>query len=91
MIKLTKEEKEQLHSYEKGEWRSVKNLKSEMSRYRAMAKATLQKDKRVNIRISSYDLEGVQKKAIETGIPYQTLMASVIHRYVSGKLSEKAA
>ncbi len=78
-------------SYERGEWRSVKNLKSEMNRYRTIARATLRKDKRVNIRLSSQDLEGLQKKAIEDGIPYQTLMASVIHRYVSGRLLEKAA
>ena len=91
MIKLTKEEKELLNSYEKGEWHSVKNLKSEMNRYQSMAKATLQKDKRVNIRISSQDLEGLQKKAIEDGLPYQTLMASVLHRYVAGRLSEKPA
>ena len=89
MTKLTKEEKEILDSYERGEWRSVKNSKNEMSRYQAMAKATSKKDKRVNIRISGQDLEGVQKKAMEDGIPYQTLIASVIHRYVSGRLSEK--
>ena len=91
MSKLSKEEKELLASYERGEWRSVKNLKSEMNRYRTIARATLRKDKRVNIRLSSQDLEGLQKKAIEDGIPYQTLMASVIHRYVSGRLLEKAA
>ena len=91
MTQLTKEEKDLLRSYERNEWRSVKNLKSEMSRYQAMAKATLQKDKRTNIRISSHDLEGIQKKAIENGIPYQTLIASVIHRYVSGRLTEKSA
>ena len=91
MSKLTKEEKNLLDSYDKNEWHSVKNLKSEMGRYRAMAKATLQKDKRVNIRISSQDLEGVQKRSIEDGIPYQTLMASIIHRYVTGRFSEKRA
>lgn len=91
MAKLTKEEKDLLGSYKRGEWRSVKHVKSEMSRYQAMAKATLQKDKRVNIRLSSHDLEGVQKKAIENGLPYQTLIASVIHRYVSGRFSEKVA
>lgn len=89
MIKLSKEEKDLLDSYERGEWRPVKNLKSEMNRYRAMAKATLRKNKRVNIRLSSQDLEGVQKRAIEDGIPYQTLIASIIHRYVSGRLSDR--
>ncbi len=89
MGKLTKEEKDLLDSYERGEWYSVKNLKNKMKRYQAMAKTTLRKDKRVNIRISGQDLEGVQKKAMEDGIPYQTLIASVIHRYVSGRLSER--
>ena len=86
MDKLTKEEKDLLVSYERGEWRSVKNLKREMSRYQAMAKATIRKDKRVNIRISSQDLERVQKRAIEDGIPYQTLISSLLHQYVSGRL-----
>ncbi len=89
MAKLTKEEKDLLDSYERGEWHSVKNLKKEVSRYQAMAKATSKKDKRVNIRISGQDLEGVQKKAMQDGIPYQTLIASVIHRYVSGRLMER--
>ena len=89
MIKLTKDEKDLLDSYEKNQWHSVKNVKNEMSRYRAMAKTTLRKDKRVNIRISSQDLGSVQKKSIEDGIPYQTLMASIIHRYVTGRFSEK--
>ena len=91
MSKLTKEEKEMLDSYERGEWHSVKNLGSEIKRYQAMARATLRKDKRVNIRISSHDLERLQKKAIEDGIPYQTLIASLIHRFVSGQLINKAA
>jgi predicted DNA binding CopG/RHH family protein len=89
MVKLNKEEKDLLGSYERGEWHSVKNVKHQMSQYQAMAKATLKKDKRVNIRISSQDLEGVQKKSIEYGIPYQTFIASIIHRYVSGALFEK--
>ncbi len=89
MAKLTKEEKDLLNSYEKGEWRSVKNLKHEINRYQAMAKATSRKDKRINIRISGQDLEGVQKKAMEDGIPYQTLIASLIHKYVSGRISER--
>lgn len=53
-----------------------------------MAKETLKKNKRINIRVSERDLEGVQKKAIEEGLPYQTLIASVIHKYVSGRLVE---
>lgn len=69
MAKLTKEEKDLLSSYERSEWRSVKHVKSEMSRYQAMAKATLHKDKRINIRLSSQDLEGVQKKPLKMVSP----------------------
>ena len=91
MSKVTKEERNLLNSYERGEWRSVKNLEKEMNRYQQIAKATYKKDKRVNIRISSKDLEGIQKKAIEEGIPYQTLISSVLHKYISGTLTRKAA
>ncbi len=63
----------------------------ELERYRQYARATFKKDMRVNIRISRKDLEALQKRALEEGIPYQTLMASVLHKYVSGRLVEKQA
>ena len=53
------------------------------------AKATFKKDKRVNIRISRKDLEAIQTRVLEEGIPYQTLMASILHKYMSGRLAEK--
>jgi predicted DNA binding CopG/RHH family protein len=81
-------EKEILASFERGEWKPVRNQKGEIARFRAAAEATLLKDKRVNIRISSRDLEGLQAKAAEEGVPYQTLMASVLHKFVSGRLVE---
>jgi len=81
-------EAEILASFDRGEWKSVPNLKREMARYTAMATASLLKDKRVNIRISSRDLENIQSKAAEEAIPYQTLMASVLHKYVTGRLIE---
>ena len=86
MARLSKWEKDLVRSVEAGEWRSVKNLPSEIRRYQAMARATLNKDRRINIRISSRDLFGVQRKAQEEGIPYQTLISSVIHKYVAGSL-----
>ena len=85
-MKLNKEEREIVKSYEKGEWHSVRNLKSRIKQHQEYAKATFRKDKRVNIRISSKDLEGVQTIALEEGIPYQTFLASIIHKYVSGRL-----
>ena len=81
-------EQEILASFERGEWRSVRNQKGEIARIRASASATLLKNKRVNIRISSLDLEGLQARAAEEGVPYQTLMASVLHKFVSGRLVE---
>ena len=89
MAKLTKEEKEIEASFGRGEWKSVP--KKDFRRYQSYVRETLQKSRRVNIRISPQDLEGMQQRAIEEGIPYQTLMASVIHKFVSGRLVDKRA
>jgi predicted DNA binding CopG/RHH family protein len=77
-----------LASYERGEWKPVANLKDEITRYTASAAATLAKDKRINIRLSSRDLEDIQMRAAEEGMPYQTLIASIVHKYASGRLVE---
>jgi predicted DNA binding CopG/RHH family protein len=86
---LDKDEQEILESFERGEWKSVQNVKSEIMKHQQYARKTLKKDKRVNIRISSKVLEEIQALAVENGIPYQTLMSSILHRYVSGSLIEK--
>jgi predicted DNA binding CopG/RHH family protein len=88
-IKLELEELELLASYEKDEWQSVKDVKEQAGQYRAYARATLRKDKRVNIRISEKDLLDLQKRALREGIPYQTLISSVLHKYLNGALTEK--
>jgi predicted DNA binding CopG/RHH family protein len=49
---------------------------------------TLKKDKRINIRLSSHDLSAIQRRALEEGIPYQTLVSSVLHKFVSGTLQD---
>jgi len=85
-----KYEQDLLKSYDRGEWKSVKNAKNEIKKHQEYARNTLKKDKRVNIRMSSKDLENVQVIAIEEGIPYQTLIASVIHKFVTGKFIEKS-
>lgn len=87
--KLDKEEAELLATYDAGEWHSIAEVQSETARYREAARATFRKDKRVNIRISSKDLIGLQKRALLEGIPYQTLIASVLHKYVSGTMVDK--
>lgn len=85
---LDDDERDLVESIERGEWTSVKNLKAEIQKHQEYARNTLRKDKRVNIRISVRDLESLQTKAVEDGIPYQTLMASVLHRFVAGRLKE---
>ena len=87
-IRLNREEIELLDSYEAGEWRTIEGWEARAEEYRSYARATFKKDRRVNIRISTKDLEGIQKRALEEGVPYQTLIASVLHRYVSGRLVE---
>ena len=91
MVRLDGEEQELVESFERDEWRSVAERDAEVERYRDYARATFKKDMRVNIRISRKDLEALQTRALEEGIPYQTLMASVLHKYVSGRLVEKSS
>ena len=86
---LNDEEKDILDSYDRGEWRPVKKRKQEIKKLQKYARNTLQKDKRINIRMSSKDLDQVQAIADQEGIPYQTLISSIIHKYVSGYLIEK--
>jgi len=88
-IKLDKEEQNILDSFERGEWKSVKNVKQEIQKHQEYAHQTLKKDKRVNIRISSRVLDELQARAIEDGIPYQTLISSILYRFITGRLVEK--
>jgi predicted DNA binding CopG/RHH family protein len=83
------DEKEIMNSINRGEWRSARNLKKEIRRLKKFAQATVTKNRRVNIRLSPIDLEGIQSRALEEGIPYQTLMTSVLHKYVMGNLVER--
>jgi predicted DNA binding CopG/RHH family protein len=88
MKKMDPEELEVLDAYDKGRLKSVAT-KSEIAKLKAAARATAIKDRRVNIRISSGDLNDIQVRALEEGIPYQTLIASVLHKYVTGRLTEQ--
>jgi len=87
-MKLDKEEKELLESYEKGEWKPVKDFEKKKSEYQQIAKNTVAKNKRINIRLTEKDLANLKAKSIEEGMPYQTLVASIIHKYISGKFKE---
>jgi len=81
---MDRNEKEILKSYERGEWKRVRDFENKKKSYTEYARHTLKKDKRLNIRISSKDLEGIQRAAIREGIPYQTLVSSIIHKFVLG-------
>ena len=87
-LKLDEEELQILADFERGEFESIRNFRAEKRSLEAVARRILQKDKRINIRISSRDLEKLQKRAIMEGVPYQTLIASTLHKFVTGKLKE---
>ncbi len=86
--KLDADEKALLEAVARGEWKSAKGGQRERARYSRHAKATFRKDRRLNIRLSSKDLEAIQKRALAEGLPYQTLIASLLHKYASGRLKE---
>ncbi|MES2483598.1 MAG: hypothetical protein V4609_16540 [Pseudomonadota bacterium] len=88
MPKTDPYETELLTAFEKGTLKSVAT-KSELSKFKAAARATAIKDQGVNIRLSPGDLQDIQVKALEQGLPYQTLIASVLHKYVTGRLAER--
>ena len=83
---LDEEEQEILNSFERGEWKSVLNLDEEKAFAKEAASNYLKKDARVNIRISSSDLEQLKRKAAYEGLPYQTFLASLLHKYAAGHL-----
>ena len=90
-MKKDKDEKELLDSVERGEWTTVPDSEKESRRYQRYARATFRKDKRINIRISEKDLLQLQRRAVKEGLPYQTFISSVLHKFVSGQFMEKPA
>ena len=83
------EEAELINSVEVGEWSSVADLTSMKERLMKAASETALKDYRINVRISKRDVEALKTKALEEGIPYQTLVTSILHKYVTGRIIEK--
>jgi predicted DNA binding CopG/RHH family protein len=88
MSKLDQEEREILEAFESGDVKRSKDADTTQKRHQKYAEAMLRKDARINIRLPSKDLRGLQKKALTEGIPYQTLIASILHKYVEGRLHE---
>lgn len=91
MNKLDQEESEILEAYESGKVNRAKGAADTQKRHQQYAEAMFRKDARINIRLSSKDLRGLQKKALAEGIPYQTLVASILHKYVEGRLHENGS
>ena len=89
-LKLSAEEREMLKDFEAGEMKSRLSPKR-IRELRSVAEETFKKDRRINIRLSSRDLESLQRRAMEEGMPYQTLVSSILHKYVSGSLQDIAA
>ncbi len=89
MNNLSKDEKDILTSVEADEWQSETGRKKLTEDYQTYARETFRKNRRVNIRLAGRDLEAIQKRAMIEGMPYQTLIASVLHKFAAGRLVDK--
>ena len=90
MNNLTNEERDILESFEKGEWKSVPNIEKRKKDLKQYSRATLRKDKRVNIRISERDLKELQRQAVHEGLPYQTFISSILHKFVNSNILKRS-
>ncbi len=91
MSKFDQEEREILEAFKSGKVKPAKDATETQKRHQQYAEAMFKKDARINIRLTSKDLRGLQKKALAEGIPYQTLVASILHKYVEGRLHENSS
>lgn len=87
---IDQEEKDLMESIERNEWQPVRNFDRERKKAMEAARNTLKKDKRINLRLSQRDYHQIQIKAIEEGIPYQTLISSIVHKYLDGSLAPRS-
>lgn len=88
--RLDKEEQALSDSFDRGEWKTVSNLEEEIALAKCAGANYLRKNTRVNIRMSSSDLERIKNIAAFEGLPYQTLIASVLHKFSAGHLDLQA-
>lgn len=91
MSKRKSEEDEILEAFDSGVLKRVKDVEKEIAQHRRVAEESFRRDARINIRLSSRDLRALQARALKEGIPYQTLVSSVLHKFVDGQLVDKAA
>ena len=90
-MKYDKEEQAVLDAYEKGKIKAMSPSKKQIHDVKAIAETTFRKNRRITIRLYDHDYQGIQKTAMEKGIPYQTLISGMIHQYIEGNLVEKKA
>jgi predicted DNA binding CopG/RHH family protein len=88
---MDEEEKDLIRSTENDEWIEVGDIGKQKKQAREYAEATIRKDKRMNIRISERDLRNLKKRALEEGIPYQTMVSMILHKYLSGRYAERSS
>jgi predicted DNA binding CopG/RHH family protein len=81
-----KEEQDLMASVERGEWKSSRDREKNLLRFREVARETLRKDARINIRMTKRDFFHLKSRAVKEGMPYQTLVSSVIHKYLTGQM-----
>ncbi len=91
MSKLDSYEKEILEAFDSGKLTKPKTEKQQIKRHTVAAEATFKKDARINIRLSSRDLHSLQARALMEGMPYQTFVSSILHKFVDGRLIDKSA
>ena len=87
---MNKEEKQIADAYDRGELKLEAPSSKLLDMLASAGENTFKKDKRINIRLSSHDLVGIQRKAVQKGIPYQALISGLIHQYVEGDIQEKS-
>ena len=90
-LPLDEEEKDLIKSIENDEWIESRNASKQKKLAKEYAEATIRKDKRMNIRISERDLRNLKKRALEEGIPYQTMVSMILHKYLAGRYSEQSS
>jgi len=86
--KLEPEEKEILDAFESGKLRSICNIKSEKKWLQNIAKTHSLKNKRVSLRMTEWDFARIQEEALKEGLPYQSLLSSIIHKYLTGQFQQ---
>jgi predicted DNA binding CopG/RHH family protein len=86
--KLSSEEQAILDAFESGKLRSITNVKAEKKRIQSIAKSHGLKNRRVSLRMSEWDFTRIQEEALKEGLPYQSLLSSIIHKYLTGQFHD---